>query len=141
MLTRWLASGPTSPSQFSGRWPGQKPLDAFRPEPEREFWEVPVAVSPRWRLPFHGGMAMTLGRSYFNSCLKSFQRTGMPLHYVWYGVELTGLGTRELTGSGRGRLFFSRNEKERREFIKTALQSIQMGYQPLTVLEFARQLG
>ena len=140
-ITRWLASGPTSPSQFSGCWAGPRPLDAFRPEPDAKLWELPVAVSPRWRLPFHGGMALTLGRRYFNSCLKSCRKAGICLHYVMHGVELTGLGAHELTGRSRGRIFFSKSEKERNDFTRETLKNILVCYQSLTMLEFAQQLG
>ncbi|MBN1516373.1 polysaccharide deacetylase family protein [Candidatus Sumerlaeota bacterium] len=135
-LTRWLShgKGENSGTQYGGNWSGGRFLTPRVVGAGRGLLEAPVCVTPFLRLPFHGGIALALGEGYFRRCLDACRRAELPLNYTLHGVDLTGLGAKELTG-GRGGWFFRHDAENRRRRVKDILRLIQERYKILPVLD------
>lgn len=133
-VTRRLSRGGASATQYGGGWNGSTSPAPREVGEMRGLYELPVSVSAKWGLPFHGSVAMTLGWRYFLNCLNSYEQSGLPLQYVWHGVDLTDLDSRALLGSNRGRLFFSTPLGKKVEFVKKSMLEITKRYSVMTAL-------
>ncbi len=117
---------------------GQAPLKPYRPDPlnflrpitadseEKPLWEIPVTVTPGWRLPFHAGIAMALGRTYFRRSLHSVAAQLETINFVFHGVDLLDLrDDAPARGALAGRLFGQSLPKKKAEaaFMLEAIQA------------------
>lgn len=74
---------------------GFSPLSIYRPQLECIFrkgeasiLEVPISVLPYLRLPMHSSYIFNLGLGYFELGLELWQRSKLPLCYLFHGIDL-----------------------------------------------------
>jgi len=84
--------------------------------PPSAIFEVPVSVSPRCRLPFHGGVGYLLGRRWVERVIGSLARSVGHLTYVIHGMDLVDGRQWDAAPGRAGRWFFGGTERERMEF-------------------------
>ncbi|MCX7918804.1 MAG: polysaccharide deacetylase family protein [bacterium] len=99
-LIRWVESGMAllhfSPSASYGKIKyARAPQTIYHPDLNRfwkkgnsSLWEVPVSVYPYIRTPIHSSFASRIGWRYFASAVNQISRLGLPLIYVFHGVDL-----------------------------------------------------
>ncbi|GEM_PF-431369 len=56
-----------------------------------DFWEIPISVTPRLRLPIGAGYVLTAGPAYFQSAIRSLCRAGLPVSFLVHGADATDL--------------------------------------------------
>lgn len=56
-----------------------------------KFWEIPISVTPRLRLPLAAGYVMLGGRAYFRRALRDLSRRGVPVCALIHGADVTDL--------------------------------------------------
>ncbi len=61
------------------------------PDRGAAFWEFPIGVTPRLRLPIGAGYAMTAGPEYLRRALASLRREGLPVSFLIHGADATDL--------------------------------------------------
>lgn len=49
--------------------------------------EIPVSVTPVLRFPMHFGIILNMGEKYFVRALNNFRRFGLPIHFVFHGID------------------------------------------------------
>lgn len=99
--------------------------------------ELPIAVVPLVRLPFHSTFVFAMGLWLFEWGLRAFRRSGLPLVYVFHAVDL-------LDGDANGRLknyVTTRVPFRRRlEIVQFILRSITEEYSVVTCSQLANQV-
>lgn len=112
---------------------GRAPLGPYRPDPERPnrpgngargLWEIPVSVSARWRLPFHGGVGFLLGKRWFRLAVGGLRRRAGFVNYVLHGIDLVDGRKWEVISSRKNRWVFGGSERERLGFFSETLRDI-----------------
>ena len=96
---------------------GMRSLSPHRIKGLENLLILPVTVSQKLRLPFHFGIVMKLGFSYFRRCIDSYLKKRIPVLYLFHGIDLVDTKDMQLLPSSRGAGFFKTDIKER---IKTA---------------------
>ncbi|HPB30429.1 MAG TPA: polysaccharide deacetylase family protein [Candidatus Sumerlaeota bacterium] len=69
-------------------------------------WEIPVSVTPRLRFPMHFSMAQKRGFDFFRCSAEQYLERGLPLLYLFHGIDFTETRGLTLLPSSRGRDFF-----------------------------------
>jgi len=103
-ITGRLFSAKRQYGRFTGGW---KPLSPHLLKGIKNLYELPVSVSPFLRLPFHFGIALTRGWDYFRRCAEGYIRRGLPLLYLFHGIDFVDARPLTLTPHRRGRSFFN----------------------------------
>ena len=141
-IARWISGRRRGKSISYGSWMGWRaPLrpcvvePADRSDPSRtseagsaskeSLWELPVSVTPRLRLPFHGGVGFLLGRRWVERAIGSLSRREGFLNYVIHGMDLVDGREWEATPTRRGRRFFAGRVRERLEFFEGVCRAIR----------------
>lgn len=91
---------------------------------ESSIWEIPVSVSRRGRLPFHGGIGYLLGRRWVDRAIGVLARREGFLNYVIHGMDLVDGRKWEVVPTRKGRWFFQGGERERLEFFAQVCRRI-----------------
>lgn len=123
---------------FSGGW---KPLSPHRVKGTAALWELPVSVSPALRLPFHFGIAFARGFDYFRRCAEGYIRRGIPLLYLFHGIDFVDSRRLKLVPSRRGSSFFSQPIEEKLAFAERVLDYIAEGFAIERARNYAARLN
>jgi peptidoglycan/xylan/chitin deacetylase (PgdA/CDA1 family) len=140
-IDRWMvaASGGRATNgdrrrpQYGVRHGWRAPLRPYTPDRrvpakpaqrDNGFWEIPVSVSRRLRLPFHGGVGFALGRAWVDRAVRSLSREGGFLNYVMHGIDLVDGAQWGAVTSTWGRRFFAGGSRERFDFFAATCREI-----------------
>ena len=120
---------------------GLKPL---RPHPVKEgagLYELPVSVSPSLRLPFHFGIILERGFDYYRRCVQGYISRGMPLLYLFHGVDFVDTQGIPLTPTMRGSGFFRHSIKMKLKLAEQILDHISARFSIMRARDFISALG
>ena len=114
-LMRWIDAWISGRSPFSGKksqyggFSGfTKPLEPLlRKTRNGNLYEFPVSVSRTFRLPFHFGVSLNRGFSYFHKCAEAYRKKGIPLMYLFHGIDLVDTRGMKILPGSRGQGFFN----------------------------------
>jgi len=147
---RWVGRRLSTNGRGKGRQYGRArgmraPLRPYHPDsqhPERPavgggtFWEVPVSVTPRVRLPFHGALGLLLGRRRVIRAMDALARREGFLCYVIHGMDLVDGRLWPVTARPGGRWVFAGERRERRAFFTRICQEIRQRFDPVRTDRF-----
>ena len=84
-------------------------FESLKPHPIKQvsgLYELPVSVSPVFRLPFHFGIAAMRGFDYFRRAAQAYRKRNIPLLYLFHGIDFVETRGLALLPSTRGAVFF-----------------------------------
>lgn len=119
--------------QYGNARGGRAPLGPYRPDPrqpvrpgngQERLWEIPVSVSARCRLPFHGGIGFLLGRRWLRRAVRGLERNARFVNYVMHGIDLVDGRTWDVISSRRSRWIFGGTARERLGFFTETLREV-----------------
>lgn len=119
-------------TQYGSRAQGRAPLRPYPAEIEGArwgLWEIPVSVTARLRLPFHGAIGYLLGARYVNFTVNSLARGPRFLNYILHGMDLVDGRKWPVTAQGKGRRFFQGSASERLDFFAGILSAIRRRFE------------
>jgi len=88
------------------------PSDIIRLVPEGPLIELPVSVTPFFRLPIHFGAGIKMGLGHVLRTLKTYAKRNIELNYVFHGVDFVGMDSLGELAKGRlGKMFATSLEK------------------------------
>ncbi|HOE97906.1 MAG TPA: polysaccharide deacetylase family protein [Candidatus Sumerlaeota bacterium] len=133
--------GPPARGQYGGggslrpRW--ERPVAGAPP-----ILRLPVAVSPRLRLPLHASLGLLLGAGTVRRGLRNLAARGLPAVYLLHGLDL--LGAEEFAGRLPGPLAghraFRPSLASKREFLDTVLRAFGELFAIETTEDWMRRL-
>jgi hypothetical protein len=98
------------------RLPARAPADA-------RLWELPIATSPRLRLPIHAGFVQLRGADVLRRALRGLAATPGPLTYLIHGIDATRAGGERFpVPTGRGRRAFDGSAAEKLASLRAILR-------------------
>ncbi len=117
-VMRWIdayISGkiPYTKRQYGHFANGLKPLSPHPIRGIEGLYELPVSVSPVLRLPFHFGITAMRGFDYFRRCAQSYVKRGLPLVYLFHGIDFVDTRELQILPTKRGAGFFQKPIKEK----------------------------
>ena len=133
-----MLGGKRQYGSFGGGW---KPLSPHRVKGTAALWELPVSVSPSLRLPFHFGIALTRGFDYFRRCAEGYIRRGIPLLYLFHGIDFVDARLLKLVPSQRGASFFQQPLEEKLAFAERILDFIAGHFSIQRARDYAARLN
>jgi len=133
-MDRWISRNRGGgKSQYGSRRGRRAPLHPYHPDPGRperaaaetaDLWEIPVSVTRRMRLPFHGAVGYLLGRLWVDRAVSALTRKEGFLNYVCHGMDLVDGRSWPVTPTRRGRWLFADGERARLDFLDKTLRRI-----------------
>lgn len=138
-IDRRISVGPRrDKSQYGASvWGWSAPLHPFRLNNTKgalpggggaSLFEIPVSVTRRLRMPFHGGIGYLLGRRWVDGSIRGLARRGY-LNYVLHGMDVLDGRLWGVTTSRWGKWFFGGSVRERLDFFTQALAEISRRYE------------
>lgn len=103
------------------------------------FFEFPVSVSPVLRLPFHFGISCLKGFPYFQRIAEKYKKRGIPLLYLFHGVDFIDVGDIQLVPGKRGREFFRVSLEHRLKMAERILDYIKENFTILKACDFVKK--
>jgi len=92
-------------------------------------WEIPVSVSRRLRLPFHGGVGFHLGKQWVRWAIRSLRRSEGFLNYVMHGMDFVDGRQWDVAATRASRWFFGGSPGERLSFFAEICGSIRRQFE------------
>jgi len=106
-----------------------------------DLWEFPVSVSPILRLPFHFGVAFLRGFDYFRRCADGYLRRGIPLLYLFHGVDFVDARHLMLVPSRRGASFFNQPIENKLAFAERIIDYIAGNFDVQRARDYLRRFN
>ncbi|MBN1902799.1 polysaccharide deacetylase family protein [Candidatus Sumerlaeota bacterium] len=101
-------------------------------------YEIPVSVSPYLRLPFHFGISCIKGFSYFRRIAERFKKKGIPLLYLFHGVDFVDTENIQLLPGKRGQKFFSISYQSRLKMVEGILDYIRENFTIIKTCDYLK---
>ncbi|HUT24229.1 MAG TPA: polysaccharide deacetylase family protein [Sumerlaeia bacterium] len=128
--------GPSSMGHYGAGPVWRAPREPYRCDPDRPWrslagagplrpsvLELPVAVTPRLRLPVHASIAMAVGWAWARRALNAAVRSSETVVYLFHGLDLVGGDeVRGLPGGFVGRRVFGLPYRRKRDFVERTLR-------------------
>ena len=109
-------------------------FESLKPHPLSRasgLYELPVSVTPVFRLPFHFGIAAMRGFDYFRQAADGYRKRNVPLLYLFHGIDLVETRGLALLPSSRGAVFFQIPIEQRAALAQKILDFIQDNFEIL----------
>lgn len=117
---------------------GFKSISPHEIKEMKGFYELPVSVSPMLRLPFHFGISCLKGFSYFQQIAEKYKKKGIPLLYLFHGVDFIETQDIQLVPGNRGKKFFRIPLKDKMQIAERILDYISNNFAIVKACEFVK---
>lgn len=142
-LMRWIDAY-ISGRLFSGKRQYGCFMNGFKPPAPHAiggmngFFELPVSVSPVLRLPFHFGISCLKGFPYFRRIAEKYNKRGIPLLYLFHGVDFIDTRDIQLVPGKRGKKFFRVSLEDRIKMAERILDYISDNFTITRACDFVK---
>jgi peptidoglycan/xylan/chitin deacetylase (PgdA/CDA1 family) len=125
-ITRRISASPLrDKSQYGSAGGWRAPLRPRPTTPDGRLWEIPVSVTRRLRLPFHGGVGFLLGKRWVERAVHSLGRGIGFLNYLIHGMDVVDGREWDVVPNGKGQKFFAGGTRERLVFFTEICKTIR----------------